>query len=229
MHIFVLVTRREAYYKDGGGIRQKLRLEQASGDRVLIVPHEEFSLKVVEELRPRSVIMSGFGQSFQDWPVESFSGMDEVLHRAELPVLAICGSHQLLGFSFNRNLRKVKRLWDQPMRKLTKYEPYPRDLYRPGYFVARGFFPIRQVKRDPLFDGLPKTMILCCSHYCEVKRLPRDFELLASSEHCRIEAMKHVTRPLYGIQFHAEAYEEPYLHGRRVLENFFTIVKDFWS
>ena len=98
-----------------------------------------------------------------------------------------------------------------------------------GFFVAEGFFPITRIKPDPLFRGLPNRMIMRCSHYCEVKKLPHSFELLASSAHSRIEAMRHQNKPLYGTQFHPEAYEAPFFHGRRLLENFANIVRDHWA
>ena len=186
-------------------------------------------MRVVSELKPRAIVMSGFGRHFKDRKVKCFFGMDEVLHKANVPMLCICGSHQLAGFSFSSNLKKVKALKDQPMRKIGSGEDLPRkaqggpkyDLS--GFFVAEGFFPIKRVKKDPIFAGLPQNMIMRCSHYCEVKRLPAEFILLARSEHCGIEAMRHRERPVYGTQFHAENWEEPYLHGRQIISNFFAM------
>lgn len=234
MYLFVAVQEKENYYKSGPSGLTKARLESASGERCLIVPYQEFNLSTIRALRPRAVLMSGFGGHFQSRNVRWFWGMDDVLHRADLPMLCFCGSHQLLGFSFTRDLRRVRQLRDHPMRRITGAEDRPRkarssaayDLS--GFFVAEGFFPITQVRRDPLFLGLPKRMIMRCSHYCEVKQLPPGFELLASSRHCRIEAMRHRDRPLYSTQFHPEAYDAPFFHGRTLLENFAAIVEAFW-
>jgi len=234
MYIFVTVQEKEIYYADGPSGRTKARLEMASGERCLIVPYREFDLAVVRDMKPRAIVMSGFGGHFQSRKVEWFLGIDDVLHKADLPILCLCGSHQVLGFSFNRDLRRVKRLRDEPIRRIKPNENFPRkaqgdpkfDLSE--FFVAEGFFPITRIKPDPLFRGLPKRMIMRCSHYCEVKKLPPCFELLASSAHSRIEAMRHQDRPLYGTQFHPEAYEAPFFHGRRLLENFAKIVQDFW-
>lgn len=234
MYIYVTVQEKEGYYRDGPSGRVKARLEQASGERCLVVPYQEFDMDVVAELQPRGIAMSGFGGHFQSRKVEWFLGMDAVLHKADLPILCFCGSHQLLGFCFNRNLRKTKVLRDQPMRKLRRDEELPRrpqgspEYDLSGYFVADGFYPIRIVKRDPLFAGLPNPMLMRCSHYCEVKTLPKGFRLLATGEHCKIEAMRHVSRPLYGTQFHPEAYDAPFFHGRKLLENFAQIVNGFW-
>ena len=234
MYLFVLFQERESYYADGPSGRVKARLEEASGERCLIVPYQEFDLAVVNELRPRAIAMSGFGGHFQDRKIQWFFGVNEVLHRAEVPMLCFCGSHQLMGYCFNGDIHKAKVLRDNSMRKIKPTQELPRracanpkyDLS--SYFVADGFFPIRQVKADPLWAGLPKVMTLRCSHYCEVRKLPRDFELLAAGGHCRIEAMRHRTRPLYGTQFHPEAYEAPFFHGRTLLRNFARIVDTFW-
>ena len=230
MYLYVVVQEKEKYYRDGCDSRVKVRLEEASGERCLVVPYQEFDLSVVQELRPRAVAMSGFGGHWESRKVEWFWGMDEVLHQADLPIICFCGSHQLLGFSFNRDLRQTPLLSDEPMGRLSPEDDRPR---RGGdysdYFVAEGFFPIRRTKDDPLFASLPETMLMRCWHYCEVKNLPPDFELLAGSGHCRIEAMRHRTRPLYGTQFHPEAYDAPFLDGRQVLRNFASIVAEFWA
>lgn len=236
MYIFVTVTEPGAYYDSGPDGQVKARLEQGSGERCLTVPYREFGLNVVRELRPRAIVMSGFGGHFEDRDVRHFHGMSDAMHEAEVPMLCICGSHQLLGFAFNRDLRKVRRLRDQPMRRLRPGEHWPRQpqgadprfvVWR--HFHAQGFLPIRRLRPDPLFAGLPRTMILRCSHYCEVKRLPRGFVALAESDHCRIEAMRHAIRPLYGVQFHPEKYAEPFLDGRKLLANFAAIVNAFWT
>jgi GMP synthase-like glutamine amidotransferase len=234
MYIFVAVQEKEHYYANGPSGRTKARLELASEERCLVVPYQEFDMALVQDLKPRAIVMGGFGGHFQSRKVEWFLGINDVIHQADLPILCFCGSHQVLGFSFNRDLQRVKQLRDEPIRKIKPNEGFPRraqgdpkfDLS--GYFVAEGFFPITRIKPDPLFRGLPKKMIMRCSHYCEVKRLPPSFELLASSAHCRIEAMRHQDKLLYGTQFHPEAYEAPFSHGRRLLENFANIVRDFW-
>jgi GMP synthase-like glutamine amidotransferase len=236
MYLYVVVQDPGAYYREPKGAAVKARLERASRERCLIVPYHEFNPRVVRDLKPRAIALSGFGGPFQALDARLFRGMNDVFHQCDLPMIAFCGSHQLMGFAFNRDLHRVRRLRDEPMRRLGAREHWPR-VARGGdprsvlgrYFVAQGFFPIRRLASDPLFAGLPRTMIMRCSHYCEVKRLPRDFVLLAGSDHCRIEAMRHRARPLYGTQFHPEQYEAPFFHGRALLENFAAIVRRFWA
>ncbi|RLG94482.1 hypothetical protein DRO37_05455 [Candidatus Bathyarchaeota archaeon] len=69
--------------------------------------------------------------------------------------------------------------------------------------LRRGeYLPVKVLKRDdPLFEGLNGTIIVDEGHYCEIKWLPAEFELLASTDECIIQAMRHKSRPLYGVQF----------------------------
>ncbi len=52
------------------------------------------------------------------------------------------------------------------------------------------------------------------------KSLPPHFVATASNETCPIQAMQHTDRPLFGVQFHPELFDEAHPDGRRVLENF---------
>ena len=62
----------------------------------MIVPYQEFDMALVQDLKLRAIVMSGFGGHFQSRKVEWFLGIDDVLHKADLPILCFCGSHQVL-------------------------------------------------------------------------------------------------------------------------------------
>jgi GMP synthase (glutamine-hydrolysing) len=57
---------------------------------------------------------------------------------------------------------------------------------------------------DDLFKGLPDTLVAWESHNDEVTELPPDFIALAHSDNCQVQAMRHKTKPLFGLQFHPE-------------------------
>jgi GMP synthase (glutamine-hydrolysing) len=73
-------------------------------------------------------------------------------------------------------------------------------------------------KPDVLFAGLPETFEVWESHNDEVSALPRDFVALASSTNCKVQAMRHGKRPLFGLQFHPEV--EHTQHGPDIFRNF---------
>ncbi|MEM7784240.1 MAG: glutamine-hydrolyzing GMP synthase [Planctomycetota bacterium] len=72
--------------------------------------------------------------------------------------------------------------------------------------------------RDPIFDGFPETAEVWMSHGDQVHQVSDDFEPLASTPTCSIAAVKHKTRPVYGLQFHPEVTHTP--DGKTLLKNF---------
>jgi GMP synthase (glutamine-hydrolysing) len=54
--------------------------------------------------------------------------------------------------------------------------------------------------------------------------LPQQFRVLARSQVCEIEAMRHETRPLYGVQWHPEVVHTE--GGTRLLENFIELCRE---
>ena len=78
-------------------------------------------------------------------------------------------------------------------------------------------------KEDEIFAGLPKQFNVWESHNDEVKVLPPQFEVLARTDACPIEAVKMKDRPFYGLQFHPEV--ENTEHGEDIFKNFLKVVE----
>jgi GMP synthase (glutamine-hydrolysing) len=49
------------------------------------------------------------------------------------------------------------------------------------------------------------------------------FKATASNETCPIQAMQHEEKPLFGVQFHPELFDQEHPDGRQVLENFLNL------
>ncbi|MCP5105742.1 MAG: hypothetical protein GY950_20305 [bacterium] len=60
---------------------------------------------------------------------------------------------------------------------------------------------------DPLFNGLPSRVMVRQNHNDSIT-LPPGFILLAHSDVCKVEAMKHPSKPIYTTQFHPEILNE---------------------
>lgn len=224
MILFVVFAQDDEVAGAGAGYFQhQLRFEELSGEPCLLVRYKNFNPGLLEELKPTCVLMSGFGRSFETFDRKHLIGVNDAVKRATVPILGICGSHQLNAMFHNMNIRRVTQFEDAPMRKLRPGEPDYMPAYHPGYFKETGFHPIRIVRDDPLFAGFKDTLYCLESHYCEVKSLPKEFILLASTDECRVQAYRHRRKPLYGVQFHPEGYTEAYPDGKRLLENFFRI------
>jgi GMP synthase-like glutamine amidotransferase len=223
MIVWVRVETLAGYDAGNGDFGLKRRFEELAGVPCLVVHLSQARPEVIGPLQPQALLLSGCGTWFRSFDVREFYPFEDLVNDLpEVPTIGFCGSHQLLGFMFNDGFRNLRRVEDQPMRRLLPGEPQigAATPDNAGWFSEQGFYPIRQVRPDPLFDGLPDPFVVRESHTCEVKELPPGFELIATGENCRIQAMKHRDRPLYGTQFHPESWQEEYPHGRRIVQNF---------
>lgn len=92
----------------------------------------------------------------------------------------------------------------------------------PSKVPEYGLAKIRVIEEDDLFKGLPKEFLGWESHNDEVKDAP-GFKVLAVSENCSVQAVKHLDRPYYGVQFHPEVNNTE--HGEEIYRNFVRVVE----
>lgn len=121
----------------------------------------------------------------------------EILSKACFPVLGICAGHQFMARHFGGSAEPSK---------IPEFGKIELTLL---------------VENNELFDGVPKKSIVWESHNDEVAELPKDFEVLAKSENCKIQAMRHKNKPLYGLQFHPEVEHTEF--GEQIFKNFVKI------
>ncbi|MDT5121085.1 MAG: hypothetical protein QOC96_567 [Acidobacteriota bacterium] len=197
---------------DGEGVSPreiKAALEQLRSETPIVMEHyKDVSLKRVNQLSPSHIILSGQSHPWTSYTPESLAGVFEVIHEARQPVLGVCGGHQQIALAYGSTLGIMKRI-------------EPGEGYE-GALKLRGFYDV-ETDGEGIFAGLPRRVTVWESHYEEVKELPADFELTASSETCRIEAMQHASRPLFSVQFHPELFDEEHPHGKSIMENFLSL------
>ncbi|MEY2745511.1 MAG: glutamine-hydrolyzing synthase, partial [Planctomycetota bacterium] len=73
-------------------------------------------------------------------------------------------------------------------------------------------------KPEGLFEGFDGRTVVWMSHGDQVTRLPKGFEVLASTDTCPYAAVRDVSRALYAVQFHPEVSHS--LRGAEILSNF---------
>jgi GMP synthase (glutamine-hydrolysing) len=88
----------------------------------------------------------------------------------------------------------------------------------PGASGGYGPVEVEICNHDDILAGFPGTMSVWASHADEVSRLPDGFTLLAHSSVCRYEAVAHLDKQIYGLQWHPEVSHT--FDGQRVFENF---------
>lgn len=78
---------------------------------------------------------------------------------------------------------------------------------------------LKFVKQDSdLFNGVEANTQVWMSHGDTINRLPRNYEVIGSTEDVKVGAFKINNEPTYGIQFHPEVYHTT--EGKKILKNF---------
>lgn len=123
----------------------------------------------------------------------SSPGFPEAALRAEVPILGICYGMQLLAHASGGRLESQLRR---------------------EYGIAR-----LEVKQESLlFESVSSSSSVWMSHGDHLEDLPEAFEVLASSPDLEAAAVRHRSRPWYGLQFHPEVTHTR--EGEKLLDNF---------
>lgn len=149
----------------------------------------------VEQIDADALVLSG-GAPRVAWESPRLGNCVDYFDRFDGPILGECVGMQLMIIHFGGKAG-------------------PAEL--PEYGRSR----LKVIAEDDLFKGLPKEFMVWESHNDEVKDAP-GFAILAMSENCKIQAVKHVEKRLYGVQFHPEVNDTE--NGSRILENFVNVV-----
>jgi GMP synthase-like glutamine amidotransferase len=178
----------------------KLKLEEISGSPCIVQRYDDLTRQSLQELGITALVISGNAVGFEEYATGAFSELHHIVREAALPIIGFCGGHQLIAAAHG--------VLVEPMRRLRPDELDVTTLSAPGYLKEWGFMPVHVVQQDPVFEGMGPSPEFLEVHYCEAKKLPPGFQLLASTGDCRIQMIKRVDRPVYGTQFHPEAYTE---------------------
>lgn len=192
--------------------RLQRRVAELSGLRCLLLHFSELEGKDLQRPQVKAILITGRSRGMGEAQDKKFYGL---IRETRIPMIGFCGGMQLVSKAFGAKVTS--------MRKLRPDEKDPNPKYNPGLFKEWGFLPVKVVQRDPLFEGLPEELIVREAHAFHVPQPPPDFDLLASTEECKTQTIKHRQRVLYGTQFHPESYDDKHPHGRIILENFFRI------
>lgn len=173
------------------------RLEETSQDQCVVRPYTEVTREWLNAVGIEALILSGNVTEWHVYDEAILRELGEIVRSAFLPILGLCGGLQFIAMTHGAQVG--------PIRKLKSDEDDVGDSFGPGFFKEWGFTPIQVMRPDPLFDGVDSPVFLE-AHYWEVKAVPEGFELLASTDVCRIQALRRVNALVYGTQFHPEAY-----------------------
>ena len=165
------------------------RVREAGVFSTLVRP--DISADELRKLNPPGIILSGGPSSVYD---AGAPRCDPALFELGVPVLGICYGMQLGAQILGGEVRPAKS----------------REYGRARLRVV--------VADDPLVRGLPAETTVWMSHGDQVQQLPDDFIPLATTPTCPYAAVRHRTRPFYGVQFHPEVTHTP--RGEQLFRNF---------
>ncbi|MDX2232964.1 MAG: aminodeoxychorismate/anthranilate synthase component II [Hyphomonadaceae bacterium] len=112
-----------------------------------------------------------------------------------LPILGVCLGHQAIGQAFGG------------------------EVVRAATIMHGKVSTVRCIDRG-LFAGIPTSFDATRYHSLAVRRdtLPAVLQVDAETADGEIMGLSHVSRPIYGVQFHPESIASQ--HGRAILKNF---------
>lgn len=188
---------------------------------------------------PDAVVLSGTLRDFDYYDESILDSFGSFIRNTKIPVLAICGGHQLVGLSFGARVITLDKL-EQHEQREDRTQEYQ---YR--------FIRITEPE-DPIFDRInagdsdrspdhmrgARILRVWQNHGLQLDRVPEGFKLLATSYLCRNQMMVKNSdgQLIYTVQFHLEKsfedwnksrtrWEHPNesRDGRVLFENFLTL------
>jgi GMP synthase-like glutamine amidotransferase len=167
--------------------------------------------EAAKSFNPDAIVMSGTLSDFDYYNPEQLKKFEKFIKQTKIPVLAICGAHQLVGMSFGAKLSTLDNL-----------EPSEKRTDRMVEYQYR-FIKIVD-ETDPIFAGVAAAdeskesrvwqdytleddiLRVWQNHGLQVEGIPEGFRLLATSYLCKNQMMvkQNDGQMIYAVQFHLE-------------------------
>jgi len=163
--------------------------------------------EAAEQFRPDAIVMSGTLTDFDYYNPAHLEKFARFIKQTKIPVLAICGAHQLVGVAFGNKLTTLDNL-DPSEKRADRMVEYQ---YR--------FIKITDTT-DPIFEGIANTesgvwqeyttqddiLRVWQNHGLQVEGIPEGFKLLATAYLCKNQMMvkRSEGQMIYAVQFHLE-------------------------
>ncbi len=154
----------------------------------------------LEKLKADGLVMGGGPQSvrqLENLPKELADAV-QLIRGVKLPMLCICVTHQLLAKAFGGETGAAKK---------------------PEY----GPVEISVDNEDTILTGVGQSFTAWESHTDEVVKPPPGFRVLAHSENCTVQAIRHENARIFGVQFHPEVSHTA--KGSEIFRNFLQTVR----
>ncbi|MBU3114335.1 glutamine-hydrolyzing GMP synthase [Clostridium lacusfryxellense] len=153
-----------------------------------IIPYT-YSVEKIKSMNPKGIIFTGGPNSVY---AEGAPQVEKEIFELGVPILGICYGAQLMAQAFGG------KVITSDIREYGKIEV---DLN----------------KDVVIFKGLKENQCWM-SHTDHISKVPKEFEIIATTKDCPVAAMANVSKKLYGVQFHPEVKHT--LFGEEMLRKF---------
>ncbi|HEY6190622.1 MAG TPA: hypothetical protein VIW80_23420 [Pyrinomonadaceae bacterium] len=181
------------------------------------VAHLSELTEAAREFRPQAIVLSGTLRDFDYYNPAYLENFRSFIRETRIPVLGICGGHQLVGQSFGARVVTLDNM-EQHERRVNRSYEYQ---YR--------FIRITEPD-DPIFDGINdantgvwqdyttegRILRVWQNHGLQLDHVPEGFQLLATAYLCRNQMMvkRNGGQLIYTVQFHLEKSFEDWNKNR---------------
>ena len=183
------------------------------------VAHVSEVAEAASRFEPDAIVVSGTLRDFDYYQQSILDRFSSFIQKTRIPVLAICGGHQLVGLSFGARVITLEK-FEQHEQRLDRLQEYQ-------YRFVRITDP-----DDPIFENIAvdcdpggsngngsktaRILRVWQNHGLQLDRVPEGFTLLATSYLCRNQMMVKRTggQLIYTVQFHLEKSFEDWNKNR---------------
>ncbi|HEV2884143.1 MAG TPA: hypothetical protein VGW36_04760 [Pyrinomonadaceae bacterium] len=192
-------------------------VERLVKEPVTEVTHLASLATAAQNFKPDAIVLSGTLSDFDYYSPKVLDTFGEFIRTTTIPVLAICGGHQLVGLGFGAHVITLDRL-----------EQHEQRANRPLEYQYR-YVRITD-PHDPIFRGVnnpssglwqdytkqARVLRVWQNHGLQLDRVPEGFSLLATSYLCRNQMMvkRDEGQLIYTVQFHLEKSFEDWNKSR---------------
>ncbi|HEU4509087.1 MAG TPA: gamma-glutamyl-gamma-aminobutyrate hydrolase family protein [Pyrinomonadaceae bacterium] len=182
------------------------------------VVHVSEVAAAAKEFQPEAIVLSGTLRDFDYYQQSIIDDFGSFVRETKIPLLAICGGHQLVGLSFGARVVTLEKM-EQHEQRIDRLHEYQ-------YRFVRITDPT-----DPIFENIAncvdpqdpalktrgaRILRVWQNHGLQLDRVPEGFQLLATSYLCRNQMMVKRTEGqlIYTVQFHLEKSFEDWNKNR---------------
>jgi GMP synthase (glutamine-hydrolysing) len=182
------------------------------------VVHVSEVADAAKEFQPDAIVLSGTLRDFDYYHQSIIDDFGSFIRQTKIPMLAICGGHQLVGLGFGARVVTLEKL-EQHEQRIGRLQEYQ-------YRFVRITDPT-----DPIFENIAncvdpqdpamrtrgaRILRVWQNHGLQLDRVPEGFKLLATSYLCRNQMMVKRTdgQLIYTVQFHLEKSFEDWNKSR---------------